>query len=382
MRILHVISTLDPRAGGPTTAVVGLVEAQAKAGLEVSLLATFRDGAKPLLMELEKRGVTIQLIGPATGPLYRHPDLAAAVQQQVELADVVHIHAVWEEIQFQAARHARRRRIPYLITPHGMLTGWSLSQKAWKKRLYRAWRLNRMLRHAAAIHFTTQMEKDASAAIGSNVAAVVEPIGIALEEFENLPDHTEIRRRFPQLGDRPIVAFLGRIHPGKGLEYLVPAMKHIRGIEPALVIVGPDSGGYRTQIETLVAQNGLQERVLFTGMLKGRDRIEVLAGADLFVLPSDHENFGLAVIEALAAGTPVVISRGVGVYREIVDAGVGSAAEREPRELAREIARWLIDKPLGDQAHVRCREFVRQRFDWSAIARRWTDNYSRLIAAQ
>lgn len=378
MRVLHVISTLDPRSGGPAAAVNGLVKAQAAAGLNVSLVSTYRADAMPDVQHLNDAGVRIELIGPAAGPLMRHPDLSAALRRRVADCDEVHIHAVWEEIQFQATRLARMRNVPYVITPHGMLTPWSLAQKRWKKRLYLALRLRRMLQGAAALHYTTAMEQEACGGLNLAAKAIVEPIGIALEEFENLPPRDALRRRFPQIAGRPIVLFLGRIHPGKGLEYLLPAMARI-GMNVVLVIAGPDSKGFRATIEQMVAQHGLQDRVIFTGMLSGIDRVEALAGADLFALPSDHENFGLSVVESLAAGVPVIVSHEVGVGREIVAAGVGSEVAREPEAVAAEIRRWLNDRQLRETAASRCRPYVWERYDWRKIAGRWAGAYRAMI---
>src|SRR5689334_1595398 len=174
-----------------------------------------------------------------------------------------------------------------------MLDPWSLAQKKWKKRLYMAWRLRRHLQRASLIHYTTAMERNACAILGLKPPAIVEPIGINLEEFQDLPDRQAIRQKFPQIADRPIIAFLGRIHPGKGLEHLVPAVALLRDLSPVLIVAGPDSQDFQRTIEAMVANHGLQPRVIFTGMLKGRDRIEMLAGADLFCMPSDHENFGV-----------------------------------------------------------------------------------------
>src|SRR5438067_7857150 len=133
-----------------------MVKAQAGAGLRVSLLATFREGAKPEVQAMLDEGVEVELIGPASGPLQRHPSLWEKVQEHVAQSDVVHIHTVWEEIQHLAAREASRRSIPYVVTPHGMLTSWSLHQKWLKKRIYLAWRLRGMLDRATAIHYTTE----------------------------------------------------------------------------------------------------------------------------------------------------------------------------------------------------------------------------------
>ena len=100
------------------------------------------------------------------------------------------------------------------------------------------------------------------------------------------------------------------------------------------MIVGPDSNGFRATIEAMVDQAGVKDRVIFTGMLKGPDRVEALAGADLFALPSDHENFGMSVVESLAAGTPVIVSNEVALSTEVMSGKVGSVVQRDPKSIA------------------------------------------------
>jgi glycosyltransferase involved in cell wall biosynthesis len=267
-----------------------------------------------------------------------------------------------------------------------MLDPWSLRQSKWKKRLYMLWRLRRNLNRAAAIHFTTQIERDLAVPLKLKPPAVVETLGLDLKEFENLPPKGTFRAKYPQLGGRPIVLFLGRLHPGKGAEYLIPAFTHIvsprrhRGTEAAadavVVIAGPDSEGYRAKLEALVAGHGIGEQVVFTGPLYGRDRLAALVDADIFCLPSEHENFGIVVIEALACGTPVLISDQVNIHREITAAGVGGVVRVDVGDVAGGLRRWLTDANLRQSAAERAKVIVRERYDWTAVAGRWRAHYT------
>jgi glycosyltransferase involved in cell wall biosynthesis len=146
-----------------------------------------------------------------------------------------------------------------------------------------------------------------------------------------------------------------------------------------LVIAGPDEGGYRATVEALGRRHGLGDRIVFTGMLQGLDRIAALADADLFVLPSYQENFGNSVVEALAAGTPVLISDQVNIHGQITAAEVGGVVPAEAGPLARELARWLDDPELRSRAAARAPAFVRERYDWRSIAGRWVGHYRRLV---
>jgi len=378
MRIFHVIPSLDASAGGPTTALIGMASAQARAGLDVSVLTTWREGQSPLAVkEFEQAGVKVTQVGPVAGALRRHPDLATQIDRLAGEGDVVHIHSVWEEPQHLAARAAIKQGKPYIITPHGMLDPWSLAQKKWRKRLYMAWRLRRDLNQASALHFTTEAERDACGALGLKPQSVIIPLGISWHEFETLPSRDGLRKKYPQIGDRKIAIFLGRIHPGKGVEYLVPALAQTR-TKPILVVVGPDSDGFRATIEAMVDQAGVNDRVIFTGMLKGSDRVEALAGADLFALPSDHENFGMSVVESLAAGTPVIISDQVALASEVTSGKVGSVVQRDPKFIATAIDSWLSDESELPEVRSRCRTFALERFDWTLIAKKWVNYYGEL----
>jgi glycosyltransferase involved in cell wall biosynthesis len=209
---------------------------------------------------------------------------------------------------------------------------------------------------------------------------LVQRLGLDLSEFDVLPPRGSFRSRYPQIGDRPLVVFLGRIHPGKGLEHLVPALAMADVPEAMLAVVGPDSENFQATIERAVDQHGLRDRVIFTGMLRGADRVAALADADLFCLPSDHENFGMAIIEALAAGVPALISDHVAIWRDVVAAGVGAATAPRADALAPELRRWLTDKRLATEAANQARAFVKREYDLTRIAQRWKEHYSRLAA--
>jgi glycosyltransferase involved in cell wall biosynthesis len=146
-----------------------------------------------------------------------------------------------------------------------------------------------------------------------------------------------------------------------------------------LVVAGPDSEGYKFTIDDLIDRNGVRGRVIFTGMIAGRDKLAALADADLLSAPSYHENFGLAVIEALACGTPVVVSDQVNLHPDITSAGVGGVVPLEIAALARELDRWLDDDAMRHQAAARASGFVRERYDWDKIAGRWLGNYGRVL---
>jgi glycosyltransferase involved in cell wall biosynthesis len=358
---------------------------QAAAGLQVKILATWKmTTGLPVAQRLRDAGVAVRHVGPATGKLSRHPDLAAAAQQEVGQADVVHIHAVWEDAQYQAARAACRAGVPVVWTPHGLFEPWSLRKSRWRKKLYFAIRLRSLLPNAAALHFTSQRECELVAPLRLGPPAIIEPNGIDLTEFDALPPPGTFRALYPALADKPIVLFLGRLHYKKGLQLLIPAFARLKQRDAMLVIAGPDSDGYQAVVEKLIEGHGLQNRAIFTGMLEGTKKIAAMADAALFVLPSYQENFGIAVVEAMAAGTPPIISDGVDIHGEIADARAGAVisvhcpAQQSIEQLAAAIALWLADPDLRRQTGQRARAHVFQRFGWGRIAQNWVGHYQGL----
>jgi glycosyltransferase involved in cell wall biosynthesis len=383
MKVLHAISGIDPRNGGPTNALIGLAAAQVRAGLDVRVISTWQEQeAHQSAQRLKGLGVRVNMVGQAYGKLSRHPDLTAAVDREIADADVVHVHALWEEIQHQAARSAQRQNVPYIMTPHGMLAPWSRTQGGWVhrwgKRAYLALRLRKNLDRAAAIHYTTPAERDLVAPLRLTPQSFIEPVGIDFSEFQQLPERGRFRARYPQLGERPMLLFLSRISPQKGLDVLIPAFARLKN-DTILVIAGPDFEGYGKFVHGWVEEHGVKDRVIFTGMLHGVDRIEALRDADLFVLPSHHENFGIAVAEAMAAATAVVISREVNIWQEVLAAGAGAAVPGgDVDALTAEMTRWLGDAAMRRSAGEKARVFAQSHYDWGRIARNWVGHYAEI----
>lgn len=383
MRILHIASNLATAAGGPSVALAGLARAQAAMGDEVAVVSGWNRDA-PGAEEAEALaadGVEVSRIGPCLGPLKRHPRLARTVRRAAERADVVHAHGLWEEAQWLAFRESRRRGRPFVLRPCGMLDPWSLGQSRWRKRLYRAWRLDRMVAGAAALHFTTAEERRLARPATGGARGFILPNGLDPAEFERLPPRGRLRGRLG-VGDRPMALFLGRIHPKKGLDLLVEAFAEASLPEgAALVIAGGDLAGHLPEVRALArrADPG-GERILFAGELRGGERIEALVDADLFVLPSRQENFGIAVAEAMACGAPVVVSDRVNLAGVVERAGAGAVVPLGGGALSRSLGEWMGDAGRRRAAGDRGRRFAMARLLWPRLAGRLRAVYRKLGA--
>jgi glycosyltransferase involved in cell wall biosynthesis len=374
MKVCHVISGIDTDNGGPPVALAGLTAAQARAGIQVTVLSSYRfpEKSAAAAKAMETSGVTVRLIGPAHEPMSRHPALAPAAREMCESNNVLHIHSMWESIQHHACSAARSTRTPYVMTPHGMLDSWSF-----KKRIYYALRMRSHVQHAAVIHVATEIERDHVQSLGLRPRIIVEPHGLNLSEFRELPPKGTFRNRYPILGDRPYVVFLGRLDQRKGLELLVPAFARLK-TDAMLVLVGPDFG-MKAPSQAIAKDLGISDRILFTGMLLGPARVAALADATVFALPSYHENFGIAVAESLAAATPVVISDHVYLHPLITSARVGAVVPLNVDALAQELDRWLSDSHLRTETAPRARNLALEKFDWDTIAQHWTHHYHQIL---
>jgi glycosyltransferase involved in cell wall biosynthesis len=379
LKVLHVISGIDPQNGGPTRALLGLTVAQVRIGIDASVVATYRQPTGPAnVPAFESANVPVQMIGPAWGPPSWHSSIPRVLRERIAQCDVVHVHAMFEEIQHHAARIARGLGKPYIIRPCGGLDPWTLARGRLKKRLYLAWRLRKHLDYAAAIHYTTAAERQAAAPLGLKAPTIVEPNGIDLVEFDPLPHKGLFRATRPEIGGRRIVLFLGRIDPKKGLDLLIPAFARANPPDTVLVLAGPDSFGYERQMRRLADREGLADRTIFPGMLHGRARIEALVDADLFVMPSYVENFGISVIEAMAAGLPVILSDQVNLSTDLPPT-VGQTIRLDTQTaLAQAITAWLCDAPRRHAAGIAGRALALARYDWRCIADRFSDHYTRL----
>jgi glycosyltransferase involved in cell wall biosynthesis len=261
-----------------------------------------------------------------------------------------------------------------------MLDEWALRRRPLKKKLYLAWRLRRMLEQAAAIHCTARMEAFSTGQLRLKFPEIiVEPNGVTIDEFEPLPARGRFRAAH-DIGERPLIVFMGRVHPGKGVEHLLPALRLLRTTDAVAVVVGPDESAFAAKLKQQAAAIAPAARVIFTGLLRGPERIGPLVDADVFALPSEHENFGIAVIEALAAGTPVVVSDHVGLAQEVVSNQVGSATSLAPPAIAAALDHWLSRRHAIPRPFSVARAYARRSFAWHRIAASWLQHYERLVA--
>jgi glycosyltransferase involved in cell wall biosynthesis len=389
MKILHVIANLAPRYGGPSKACKEMARAVAQLGHEVSIYTTNQDGPGelevPLGQPVWQEGVEIRYF-PIQPPRFWGASLplALALRRQIPAFDLVHIHSLYLFHDLVTGHYCRRYGIPYLMRPHGTLDPFLHRRHRGRKRLMEKWFENRNIRGAAALHFTTYREAELAAPYTFGTPGLVVPLGVGNDEFATLPEPGSFRRRHPEIGDRRIILFFGRINFKKGLDLLARAFGAVarRRQDVHLVIAGPDNEGWGGRVRTWLEAEGAEARTTFTGMLLGPERLAVLRDATLFALPSYSENFGLAVVEAMAAGLPVIISDQVNIWQEVKAGGAGRVVPCDAAALADQILD-LLDRPeVAQQMGRKGRALVQERFQWPQVGRSLAEAYARIIDEQ
>jgi glycosyltransferase involved in cell wall biosynthesis len=386
MRILHVIDQLDPARGGPPQVVIRLGAAQAGLGHDVGILhadAPGREDAITSSMESLPHAESLELhrvnraggLGGVTGSHAQR-----WLGERRDAFDFVHLHSPWNPTPHGAARACRAGGIPYAFCPHGTLDRRVFMHSRLKKRLHLAAISGATFRNASFVHALNRYEADCIRAFGFGSPVRVISNGVQPAEYETIPDASSFREAHPGVGDGPYVVFLGRLHPGKGLALLTEAFGRLAPDHPEarLVLVGPDAGA-RAGVERAAASSGVADRVVFTGPVYGHDKLAALAGASCYALPSEHEGFSVAICEALACGTPVVISPECH-FDEVEEAGAGLVRARDAASIAEGLSAMLGDPEAARGMGARGRSLVFERYTWPAIARRLVGLYREAAA--
>ncbi len=373
VRIVHVIGSLHPAFGGPSKACVEMAHAVAARGHDVSIHTTTH-GLAPRTPALSRNADALsvspyyhRLHAPRTWltslPMIR------PLQSAIRRADVVHLHSLYLFHDWLTGALCRRFGTPYVVRPHGTLDPYLFRRHRWRKWVMEALFQTRVLREAAAMHYASAEEARLAEPFACGARAIVIPNGVNIDDYATLPAAGTFRSAHPEIDGRKIVLFLGRVNFKKGLDILADAFGRLTRMRDDLhlVIAGPDDGEERRARRWLADARALA-RTTFTGMLIGEAKLAALRDSDVFVLPSYSENFGLAVVEAMACGLPVVISDKVNICREIAAAGAGRVTPLDPTQLAHAIAAYVDDPSGAQRAGCRGQALVSERFQWTTVA--------------
>lgn len=348
MNIVQYYVGMSFEGGGTVRAVLDLCGALAASGHDVTLMTLdaadvpgqWRDGGGvfPQVQTLRRRiGRLPWLSGKA----------ATQAGEWISQADVLHLHGPWDPVGLHLSRIARRAGVAYVVSLHGMLDDRCMARKSLKKRLYLRAVGKALLEQAAFVHCTAQVERDQSHKWYPRGRSDVVPLIFDLTPFERLPGPQLARETYPQaFSGEPVILWVGLMNPLKRVELLIESMAILREDGHALktLIAGSGDQRYEGRLRRLVQQLRLEDRVEFLGFVSGLEKLSLYQAADVFVLPSRHENWGFVMVEALLCQTPVITTKGVAIWRELEDGGGAIVVKDTPRTLARAILTLVSDK--------------------------------------
>jgi glycosyltransferase involved in cell wall biosynthesis len=392
VKILHVIPSVSPARGGTSRAILDMVHALRSQGIDVEIATTNDDGDNLLDVELGKLTLYDRI------PTYFFPRFSPSIPAVREFAfswqftiwlfqniakyDAIHVHALFSYTSTVAMTISRLLGIPYVTMAHGLLREWSLNHKRQKKQAYLRLIERSNLDCASAIHVTCQQEQDELVAL--NFKSPVFTLPLALTEIpEQIPNAAAVlRQNLNCPTDEPVLLFLSRLHFQKGLDYLIPALGALRERRFTFIIAGTGTPAYEAEIQSLLVAAQIEERTQMIGYVEGKQKDLLLQGADLLTLTSTSESFGMAVLEALGAGTPVLVTSGVGLATVVREHDLGYVADLNIESITQALDRYLTDPNRAQQTGIRARQFTIDNYNWDKIATDLIHIYKAIVDRQ
>ncbi|WP_263819263.1 glycosyltransferase [Salinibacter sp.] len=378
MRLLFITPFYKPAHvyGGPTRSIPGLCEGLVQNGCEVEVFTTNANGEEKLEVEpgrpIDRDGVQVTYFDQFTigGQFFWSTGLRRACEKRAQEFDYVYIYGLWNYPAIAAGKACREQDVSYIVSPRTGLMRWPLRQGWMRKKVY-LWVFGRTyLENAWAIHYTTGVEKRESEQLGFDVPGFVVPNCMDFSEFDRLPEAGRFRDRYQIPSDAPLVLFLSRIEPRKGLEFSLDAFAQAKEDVPDahFAIAGPGEEEYVQEVEELVANVGIERGTTFTGYVDATERLEALVDADVFILTSHTENFAMAAVEAMAAETPVLLSKEVGVAEDAVAARAGISVSLEKGRIQSALTRLLNTSSLRTEMGSNGPDHVRSSYRPESVA--------------
>ena len=390
MKILHIVSSYWPafKMGGPIQSVHLMNKFLVKNGANVTVLTT-NSGLENV--EKNDLGVEEDIDGVKVFRFHYYgyinfafsPKLFFEIGKRIKNFDVAHISEIWNFSSFALLFWARFYKKPYVVSPRGSLMLEPLKRKSsLKKKVFLFLFVKRFLKNAVAIHFTAEIEKEEYLKVGlplKNNFAII-PNGIdfnILDKSEKEAVDIDFKKDIGIAPDKKIILFLSRIDWKKGFDTLIPAFAEAvkKNSNLILLIAGPESD-YKKTVENFVSINKVEDKVFFVGLLNGAQRTAVFKLADVFVLPSYAENFGMAVAEAMYFGVPVIVTKYVGLAPEIIKSNSGIVIEKNEKELTEAILNIFDNLDMAKKMGGRGRELVKNEFSPSAVAEKIAKLYN------
>ncbi|MCK8490940.1 glycosyltransferase [Spirosoma sp. RP8] len=384
MRILNICA-YTWEAGGPPKIIFDHTQVALRYGHQVDILSPITAGEKPYpvpegarLILCRRTPVISRYFREFSGELYQY------IKKHSKEYDVIHCHGLWHFGTL--APFMIDHSVAKVITIHGVLDRWVYAHNNWKKQLMDTLAQKRFLRRADLIQINnTDEREDILRYLGtphSNV--VILPNGIKLSDFAQLPPKGRFRQKFGLPSSKKLVLFMSRLNVKKGLGLLLPAFKeYVRHHPDTVLAIAGGNDGYEATTRQFIEDNKLGDSIHLVGMLTGDDKKAALVDADLFTLPSYSEGFSMAVLEAMAAGTPALVSDRVGFGETIRQhEAAGLISDLTPEALQKELEKMLGDSQLRQQVAQNATTLVQTQYDIDIVAKRLLDEYEKIVRAK
>jgi len=376
MRMLRVIGSLDPADGGPSEGLRLSSAALARLGC-VTEVATVDEPGSAFLAACDLK---VHAFGGRSRPWSFSPGLLRWLRAHAADYDVVIQHGVWNFTAFATSHALRGTPTPYFVFTHGMLDPWFREtypiKHAVKQMLWLASE-GPLLNNARAVFFTSEEERRVSrnAFYPYRVTEQVVAYGASSATGDAQAQRDAFLATLPALAGRRYLLFLSRLHPKKGCDLLISAFSKIAAEHPDLdlVMAGPDSVGWRRELEALAAATGVATRIHWAGLVRGDAKAGAFRGCEAFVLPSHQENFGVVVAEALSYGRPVLMTNKVNIWREVEEAGAGLIADDDQAGIDRLLRRFVGDSQFRDAAPQAAERVFTERFEIGRVGQSLLD---------
>lgn len=328
MKTLHVVDSVDPYMGGTARAPLDICAGLLNLGESVYLVSTAGSGQAGLGSGVEYAAIPHRTF-PQRFPRhnFRSPQLRRWLRANVGYFDLVEIHGVFSFVPLYAAWACRRSGTPYTVRPHGSLDPYDLQKHAFAKRMLGPIAFRHLLDGAGAVVLTSQMEADRLVALGAAPRKVVAPLPV--RPSHHMGDGKAFRNEYRIPREATVVMQLGRIHPKKGMQFLIPSLGELKRCFPNLwlLIVGSGEPNHILELDCLLRKHDMAAWTTMAPFLTGESKQSAFDASDVFALPSLNENFGIAVVEAMYAGVPVVISTEVYIHDIVASGGAGLVCE-------------------------------------------------------
>ncbi len=384
IHVVHSSPCIQTGLGGPSLTVTATCQALARLGCEVDFSAVTWGNRFGERVPIDASLVNVHTSQAlALRRLWVTPGYRRRLARLAADADLIHSHGVWLNMDAAASAVARKRGIPHVVSPRGQLSPTALKMAAWKKAIAKRLYVDRSLRRAGAIHALTAAECQYARDFGLTNSVAVIPNGIDPTDYQPTPPADAAGARRNELRGKRLALFIGRIHPSKGLAHLVQAWCGISGEfgDWQLVIAGPDEVGQLAQLRATLEDRGCAGSVTFTGPVHGQDKLELLAAAELFVLPSFTEGFSMSLLEAMFCGVPILMTPRCN-FPEAIEAGAGlcveptaAATERGLRELM-----GKTDEQRREMGRLG-KELILKDYTWDRVAEQLLSVYRWLLGA-